>query len=1265
MVKDFHGAYLSPQAGAAAGGYYYFANGDDEHGIELWKTDGTTTGTALVRDIHDGFASSEPRQLVGCGSRVFFTAYSGISYKELWTSDGTTSGTQCLTHAYQLFNFTDVDGILFFCKRASTSQPYELWKSDGTTSGTAIVRTLASINGLTDIDGALYFTGSDGVNGTELWRSDGTATGTLMVKDIYPGSDGSYPNQMVGLNGAAFFSACDAVQGFVMWKSDGTTAGTVAVRDGADYLSGPFYLRSMDGFVYYMGTGGLWRTNGLPGGTKFVTDHYPYEYSLDGISMTPVGNTLFFSTHDAESTWHTLWATDGTTTSMLKHIDPGSFRYFAAAGGAFYFVADHGAGRQEVWRSDGTTTGTVLVKSFDAGTGDVKNLADFDGTLVFTVARGLEPPELWRSDGTEAGTVPVFTLQTGHCASGMESLLAVGDTMYFSGSAGATTGLWKSDGTETGTVMLKDLKYIYPLAGIGNTVYAILQSGGDSFWRSDGTTTGTLMVKDFSYASGLDESVGDIAAVGNTLYLATSKIFDAEFGLNLWKSDGTTAGTTLVKHLDPPSFQYGLTGLCGLNGMVYFMAADDSHGVELWRSDGTTTGTVMLKDINPGVGDSTPRNFSGMNGRFYFRADDGVHGAELWKSDGTASGTLMVKDITPGSANSSPGNLTPCGDTLYFIAVDASSNQALWRTDGTEDGTVCVKALSPGPTNWALFPGAGNNVYFTEGTEVWTSDGTTSGTRILRTFSFVSQYEGYWAVSHGKVYFEANDGTGTRLWKTDGTERGTAVVQTPGSGCEDLRPGHIKDLNGTLLFSLSDQWNQSTLWRLDVTPPPAPGNPVVTDVASDAMTWQWDCLSDDDDGFKVYAGAGSAAPDAPTSTTLPHEETFTMAGLAPNSQYAMRLAAMNAAGDSAMTETATTWTLAAVPCAPNVCSPTTRGLTLSIGSGDGNPPHTRYAICSAAGGEWVQPDGTLGGAPAWQTAAAWGNVVLACLDANANYRFSARAVNEVGFETINGPEACIATAPIPAAIAKDLAPLTVNPGQAARFSVEATGSAPLWYQWKKDGVNIEGATGCRYGVDAAAYADAGVYSCVVGNAGGTVCSKAVRLAVRPTVTVVTEFGQPMPINGTVAFTTGTVVTVAMPVTNVADATGTTRRVCTGWTAEGAAPGGDGYCVTFVLDRPTTITWQWKTQYRLAASADNAASCTIALAGGTTAADGTWHDAGTTVSINAGVQAGWVLAGWSGDMDGRANPAELLMDRPKAVRARLQRFSAARVWDAYR
>ena len=78
-----------------------------------------------------------------------------------------------------------------------------------------------------------------------------------------------------------------------------------------------------------------------------------------------------------------------------------------------------------------------------------------------------------------------------------------------------------------------------------------------------------------------------------------------------------------------------------MGGALYFTASEATNGTELWKSDGTEAGTVPVKDICPGTGNSSPYYLANVNGTLYFRANEGK-GQELWKSDGREAGTTLV-----------------------------------------------------------------------------------------------------------------------------------------------------------------------------------------------------------------------------------------------------------------------------------------------------------------------------------------------------------------------------------------------------------------------------------------------------------------------------------------------------------------------------------------------------------------------------------------------------------------------------------------------
>jgi len=142
--------------------------------------------------------------------------------------------------------------------------------------------------------------------------------------------------------------------------------------------------------------------------------------------------------------------------------------------------------------------------------------------------------------------------------------------------------------------------------------------GSYSLWKSDGTTSGTTIMKTFNGNMGILTATNGIMFLGISDY-ATNQV-------ELWKSDGSSNGTVKLYNFK------SISAVFGDSGIAYFGADDSTNGVELWVSDGIST--FLIKDINPGLNSSYPCNFIVMDSTLFFSADDGVNGRELWKLTG-------------------------------------------------------------------------------------------------------------------------------------------------------------------------------------------------------------------------------------------------------------------------------------------------------------------------------------------------------------------------------------------------------------------------------------------------------------------------------------------------------------------------------------------------------------------------------------------------------------------------------------------------------
>ncbi|MEA2600557.1 MAG: hypothetical protein QOF89_1549 [Acidobacteriota bacterium] len=836
-----------------------FIHDDGIHGLELWRTDGTAAGTALVKDVCPGDCWAMIHAFAVSNGVLYFGADDGVHGQELWKSDGTAAGTSLVADVdpglASGFRSVFVAGGRVYLTADDGVHGVELWTTDGTAAGTVLVKDInpgpaGSLPRLwLDTGGNLLLNADDGVHGQEPWTSDGTAAGTTLLADVNPGAGSSSPafssawEDAAVLPGGRFvFHANDGSHGEELWISDGTPANTALLKDANPGFDGsaPFNLVPFAGRVLFRASDDthgmeLWATDGTTAGTVLVKDVAPGPFGSAPLQLTPFGGQVYFEADDS-TTGRELWKTDGTAagTVLVKDLNPGAaggftfiFRYqITVLGSALCFFADDGVHGPELWKSDGTAAGTALVR--DIYPGNIggfalgfAGMATLDGRLFFDAiaADGIEP---WVSDGTAAGTVEVKNVSA--MASGLPVFNGFlngftqnlgNGRLLFPGPFGLTAPTpWGSDGTAAGTQQLSpgdDFDWYQPFRFGAQTLL-----GGNGLWTTDGTAGGTARLVPQATLGGAS---GFVAALGEVYFSG---------GSQLWKTDGTAAGTTMIQNLGPNA---NATVLGALGASVYFSAGSSTFGTELYRSTGVNS-VFFLGDLNPGTGSSYPGSFTPLGSVAVLTANGGsATGQELFVTDGTQGGTGLLKDVQPGAGSSNPTALTRLGGLALFVADDGTSGLELWKTDGTAAGTVRIKDINPGagssirslPTQGITLTLLAGTVYFVAddgvaGAELWKSDGTTAGTVRVKDVhpGPASSDVDAVTVAGSRLYFVADDGVhGRELWVSDGTDAGTRLVLdlVPGPGSPVLQ--QLTVLGHLALFSADDGVQGREMWRSD------------------------------------------------------------------------------------------------------------------------------------------------------------------------------------------------------------------------------------------------------------------------------------------------------------------------------------------------------------------------------------------------------------------------------------------------------------------
>ncbi|QDE94999.1 hypothetical protein BHS05_03485 [Myxococcus xanthus] len=400
--------------------------------------------------------------------------------------------------------------------------------------------------------------------------------------------------------------------------------------------------------------------------------------------------------------------------------------------GTLYFGSDLYGDRATLWRSDGTSVGTVPVKEFIAQGPGYRGLREFTsvGARLFFMVN--EPPfgrELWVSDGTGAGTRLVKDLEPGTASSSLYYLGQAGDVLTFfrMPSAGAGQSLWRSDGTEAGTFQLmaygpEQEVSSRSLGVAGARLFTVSSTGeGTWLWRTDGTAAGTTRVKRLDaeqvYLSGWEHTETGVSVF---------TFWDSGSITEVWKTDGTPGGTVRLE-----SFGGDVRLLGALGGHVY-LSSVVGGGTSLRVS------RVSLAGGGKEAVTTLPNRYAGQpgawpfvqmavraGGKLYLSVGIGTPGpapreVSLWVTDGTAAGTReLSRGLSTSDEWASPLFDTGVG-TLLFSTSEGGTGLEPWVTDGTHERTGLVADLSPlGGSGPEDFTRVGSTVFFRANSNTW------------------------------------------------------------------------------------------------------------------------------------------------------------------------------------------------------------------------------------------------------------------------------------------------------------------------------------------------------------------------------------------------------------------------------------------------------------------------------------------------------------------------------------------------------------------
>ena len=677
-------------------------------GVELWRCDGPNGPVVSLGDLNPGLADSEPEDLTAFQGELWFVADDGIHGRELWKTDGTPSGTQLaidlLPGPEGFFSgpttlrdgYLAVLGAQLILARRTSTLGLEMWATDGTPGGTQFLVDCGPggfapptlLPHTHAVAGGRLFFGADVAFGDDgLWVTDGTPAGTqrlAIAKEV----------EWIVADGARVFAVTGSNTQRRLYVSDGTLSGTTLLAHPSFPISQP---STSPGIVHqgvlYFGA----ETENLPGGN--------------------LGTELCRSDGTFAGTVLEKDIQPGSSSSQ-----PAEFQLFD--GKLYMVARSPGAPAKELSRYDFGTQTLELIASFAQNPvgvqfGEYTNwgapapFVELGGALHFPLTEGDDGAQLYQLTPTTIGPVysapPVNTV-----GSSPRELVRVGKHVFLAanGGGGAARELYVLDtlsgqppSPAPGVPLDSEPTLLTPFRG--GVACRLNMPSGDQLWWSDGVNAHALT------PAAIHTIEDGFGVTGGRLYFAGHS---AALGEELGYTEGAPLDGQLVD-LSPGATDSKISRIGALDGRAVFRGnlSTNSFGPEVVFSDGTVAGTEVI-DLSPGNPGSIPTTPIEAGGKLYFFANTPATGTELYVSDATAAGTQLVVELDPGLTSSNFGDMIALGDVILLTHRHPTDGNAVVVSDGTAAGTFALTPYSHFLDSIPLVPHEGRAYYTHSGT---------------------------------------------------------------------------------------------------------------------------------------------------------------------------------------------------------------------------------------------------------------------------------------------------------------------------------------------------------------------------------------------------------------------------------------------------------------------------------------------------------------------------------------------------------------------